>query len=460
MDFYLRAYTDAGSLLSTPLTITRATGAAAFISTISATGATLTSTQTNLVLNTTTNTSFSKLSFQDNGVEKGTLTYANSAFAATSRRDKLEIANTGGINFITQNAPLTPDMVITSSGNVSIGNTNNTFKLDVSGTGRFTGALTALQGIFRNSGVPAIQAIRDLNVVTAGSAGQGIEFGALNGTTPTAGASIYGTLDNPATTGFLVFQTMTGGSLTTKMTITSAGNVGIGTGSPSEKLDVIGGALAAGNGTIRTGITYSSLGLIGTFTNHDLGIIANGIERMRIESNGDIKIGIGAGIADTKMLMISKGTTSSTFSLVIKQSNASTNLFYVRDDGAFNTGLAASSPYNLTVATSANVFVDSGGFLYRATSSLKYKNNVQDYNKGLNEVMQLRPVTYESKSEIEKGATFAGLIAEEVHDLGLTEFVQYAEDGTPDALSYSNMVSLLVKAIQELKAEIDILKTK
>ena len=67
--------------------------------------------------------------------------------------------------------------------------------------------------------------------------------------------------------------------------------LGVGTTSPTEKLDVIGGAVASGNGTIRTGITYSSLGLIGTFTNHDLGIITNGSERMRITSGGNVLIG-------------------------------------------------------------------------------------------------------------------------------------------------------------------------
>lgn len=72
---------------------------------------------------------------------------------------------------------------------------------------------------------------------------------------------------------------------TERMRITSGGNVGIGTSSPSEKLDVIGGAVAAGNGTIRTGITYSSLGLIGTFTNHDLGIITNGTTRLTLNAS-------------------------------------------------------------------------------------------------------------------------------------------------------------------------------
>jgi len=39
-------------------------------------------------------------------------------------------------------------MRINSGGNVSIGNTNNTYKLDVTGTGRLTGALTAASGTF------------------------------------------------------------------------------------------------------------------------------------------------------------------------------------------------------------------------------------------------------------------------------------------------------------------------
>ena len=107
---------------------------------------------------------------------------------------------------------------------VSIGNTNSTYNLDVTGTGRFTGALTALQGVFKNSGVPAIQAFRDLDVTVVGTAGQGIELGARNGaSTYVAGAAIYGTLDNPATTGSLIFQTLTAGSLTTKLTLASTG---------------------------------------------------------------------------------------------------------------------------------------------------------------------------------------------------------------------------------------------
>jgi hypothetical protein len=131
----------------------------------------------------------------------------------------------------------------------------------------------------------------------------------------------------------------------------------------------------------------------------------------------------------------------------------------------FGTGSAANTTdttniyswgtYNYTSGGSANMGINSSGFMYRSTSSLKYKKNVQDATHGLAELLKLRPVTYESKQESEIGIVYGGLIAEEVHNSGLTEFVQYAQDGTPDALAYGNMVSLCVKAIQELKTIVD-----
>jgi Chaperone of endosialidase len=118
------------------------------------------------------------------------------------------------------------------------------------------------------------------------------------------------------------------------------------------------------------------------------------------------------------------------------------------------------SVYSQTSASAANVIVGSDGNLFRSTSSLKYKKDVVDYTKGLAEVMKLRPVNYQGKNEIDGNKRFAGLIAEEVHDLGLTEFVQYAEDGSPDALAYQNMVALLTKAIQELNQKIQALENR
>jgi len=110
------------------------------------------------------------------------------------------------------------------------------------------------------------------------------------------------------------------------------------------------------------------------------------------------------------------------------------------------------------------VFVDSSGYLLRSTSSIKYKKDVVDYDKGLTAVQSLRPVYYKSNRTNADGNEdshqYAGFIAEEIDAAGLTEFVQYGEDNTPESLAYGNMVALLTKAIQELKAELDTTKAR
>lgn len=132
--------------------------------------------------------------------------------------------------------------------------------------------------------------------------------------------------------------------------------------------------------------------------------------------------------------------------------------FIVQPNGQIETGTAGSAPYNNTTGSAANLFVSSGGVLQRSTSSQKYKTAIEDATHGLNEVLQLRPVTYKGLND---GDTiFGGLIAEEVHAAGLTEFVQYGPDGEPDALAYGNMVSLAFKAIQELHARIEVLEAQ
>ena len=156
-----------------------------------------------------------------------------------------------------------------------------------------------------------------------------------------------------------------------------------------------------------------------------------------------------------------KGTTTdnSTTAITVQDSSATT-LFYVRNDGLVNTGVSTNSPYNATTVSAANLLVTSSGTLSRAISSLKYKREVQDAIHGLKELLSLRSVTYKGKNPEDGEKIVGGLIAEEVHETGLTEFVMYAEDGSPDSLFYGNMVSLCVKAIQEQQEIITTLQTQ
>ena len=115
--------------------------------------------------------------------------------------------------------------------------------------------------------------------------------------------------------------------------------------------------------------------------------------------------------------------------------------------------------YSVTTGSAANVFVTTDGVLQRSTSSIKYKTDVEDYSKGLKEVMQLRPVTFKSINS-NNDKTYAGFIAEELADLKLNELVENNDSGEPDAISYAYMVTLLTKAIQEQQEQISLLKKR
>jgi hypothetical protein len=245
----------------------------------------------------------------------------------------------------------------------------------------------------------------------------------------------------------LTFQT----NATERMRITSGGNVGIGTSSPTNLLHLYkaSGAISM---TLQTNNLYgyffndgTNIGLASDVGTTGLKFIVSRTapdNAMTITSGGNVLIGGTTG-ASVRLGAFAATSNGSSYGLVIWNSGGA-DMLSVRGDGL----LFSRGAYDFTTAGGANVNVDADGLVRRSTSSLKYKNNVQNYTKGLADVMQMRPVTYNSNNEDET-QTYAGLIAEEIHEIGLTEFVQYADDGTPDALSYSNMVSLLVKAIQE-----------
>ena len=178
---------------------------------------------------------------------------------------------------------------------------------------------------------------------------------------------------------------------------------------------------------------------------------------MSLDTSGNLLVGTTSG--SDRLIVKSAGTSSAAAAITV-QNSAGTELLRIRNDGVFYTGGATFSPYNNTTGSAANMVVGASGDLFRSTSSIKYKKNIVNATHGLAELLALRAVTYEGKSEADDGKTFGGLIAEEVHEAGLTEFVQYAKDGSPDALAYGNMVSLCIKAIQEQQALIESLTTR
>jgi hypothetical protein len=253
------------------------------------------------------------------------------------------------------------------------------------------------------------------------------------------------------------------------MRIDSSGNVGIGTASPSAKLELGSGTLllsnnvfiqqkdSSGNAKNVAGVNssnqYNFGGIDGSSTINTIRALVAGNEAMRIDSTGEVLIGATAATqtADGLFVKGKRTATSNQWNFQV-YTNAGQSTLSCRDDYY----LRSVAVYDRTSGSGANVFIDSSGYLYRSTSSLKYKRDVVDYDKGISTVMQLRPVYYKSKVNDPDGnlvnTQYAGLIAEELDALGLDEFVVKDNTGEVESIHYGNMVALLTKAIQEQQA--------
>ena len=84
-------------------------------------------------------------------------------------------------------------------------------------------------------------------------------------------------------------------------------------------------------------------------------------------------------------------------------------------------------------------------------SDRKFKQNIVDLSYGLAEVLQLRPVQYQYIKAPDR--TNYGFIAQEVVDL-LPDVVEHDDENDGLCLSYTEIIAVLTKAIQEQNAMI------
>jgi hypothetical protein len=139
---------------------------------------------------------------------------------------------------------------------------------------------------------------------------------------------------------------------------------------------------------------------------------------------------------------------------------ASTPTERMRIDNAGNVYLKV-----MQVGGTANVhWSSSAGQLFVTSSSERFKHDIVDYDKGLDELMQMQPKYFVYNDEPNQKQR-AGFIAEDFHALGLTEYVEYWNDDegnatVPSEIGYANMVAILVKSIQQQQAMIAELQAK
>ena len=97
------------------------------------------------------------------------------------------------------------------------------------------------------------------------------------------------------------------------------------------------------------------------------------------------------------------------------------------------------------------------------TSDEKLKENIKECDLGIDFINTLKPKSYNFKDLKEDNDAYGkkryGLIAQDILETELKDSVFGKKDGEY-GLSYNDVIAPMIKAIQELKAEIEILKNK
>ena len=234
-------------------------------------------------------------------------------------------------------------------------------------------------------------------------------------------------------------------SFTERMRITSGGNVGIGTTSPSGKLVVDGGSsdytpIWAKSSLLAGSKYYSSL-----------------IAGYALTANQSAQFGY---VYDTT-------TPTNSYAHITPFGSAEGSKFIVRADG--NVGIGTTSPsYQLQLSTDSAAKPTSA--LWTIASDERIKENINSYTKGLNELLKINPITYDYNGlgGFKKGKGGVGIIAQEIAEIlpdsvsSIKGKLNETDEEEIDILNFNGheLTYILINAVKELKAEIDLLKQK
>jgi hypothetical protein len=335
---------------------------------------------------------------------------------------KIYASNAAGALALSAGGRDAGDLFINSTGNVGIGTTSPVSKLDVveTATIKRTTSGNTMDLNFYNAVGATVGAVARLRCDGDNTAN---EFGALSFWT--------GRIDISA--------------ISERMRITNAGNVGIGTATPSEKLTVY--SATDTYATVRsasqvlafnagTGFTGSAATAIYNTSAIPMIFGTNNAERARIDSSGNLLVG-----------QTSTGAVNSD-SFAIQVSTASIVQNHVNGTGsgagytsfAYNAGVIGSITQTGTTAV-----------LYNTTSDYRRKLNVQDLTNSGTFIDALKPRTFDWDSG-EKGV---GFIAHE-----FAEVCPSAVNGEKDAVDsdgkpiYQAMQASSAEVIANLVAEL------
>jgi len=257
-----------------------------------------------------------------------------------------------------------------------------------------------------------------------------------------------------------VLYSSDGSTTTQPLALDASGNLGVGTTSPNNKLDVVSSGDVARFGNTKklyVSTDSSGYGLFSAAGQTGTGIYANdtssfmyfatgSTERARIDSSGNLLVG------KTASAVSSVGAELRPGGVILSTLSASTNADLTYQ--VYSTGAGA---YRFYVGMGGTVFATSTSIT--AISDQRLKENVRSLDTGLNAIMALQPRRFdwkEGKGQDKKDV--AGFIAQEFETV-FPESVGLSKAGA-DGIEYKNinhetLIPTLVKALQEMKAIID-----
>ncbi len=285
---------------------------------------------------------------------------------------------------------------ITSSGNVGIGTSSPGSKLDVyapSATA-YSASASSPSLVIGNTNSTLATNFSSIQMFTDGNGRGVVNLNALNNAT--------------ASSADFAIQTRHNGTLAERLRIDSAGNVGIGTSSPSARLDIrnTGGTSdkgirlqtnAGGNiATFWTTLSDLNIGIAGShiFTNFD-----GSAERMRINSSGNVGIGTTAPVANTQLTLSKNNAVGLEFSVDNEFAGGVRIFAYNRSTNVSVPVLNAASTYKWTTLNNADAMsLGTSGNLGVGVASASYRIDARAPNSSL---LNLSNTTATSNNTVE-----------------------------------------------------------
>ncbi len=248
-----------------------------------------------------------------------------------------------------------------------------------------------------------------------------------------------------------------------------AGNIALGDNSTAmgDNTNATGNnSTALGNNTAALGGNSTSMGIHTTATAYAATAIGKFSEA---DSNGLFIVGNGVSTANRNNAFIIKtdgkvgvGTNNPASLLEVTHENVApipsnlSNAFSVRNSIGESWQFYTQFNGNLHLynnGTYRGAFLASSG-AYLQTSDRRLKKDITPIENGtLNKVMQLNPVSYFMKDQTDTNRNL-GLISQEVQEL-FPSITHYSQEQAILTLSYTELIPILIKALQEQQIIID-----